>query len=290
MVVYYQQIVNEQKVIDSTVDYCQNNASRSFKLILKKTFGESDILSCATLMYRIQTAEIADQEISFIIKSANEIEVLSQADSDEFLRQIIVEHYNDYRMVAPRLLTTRLWYRPDTWNIGTMLTSTIAHGSWSHLIGNLFFFFVFAATVETILGYLLFPMVLIGLAIGTNIFYSFYAYATLQMNPTLGLSGIVMGIIALFVYFLPKVRIKCLFWFIIIFWRPLIPAWLLAAWFIGWDTYHLFSEATLSGVNLVAHVSGAALAYTMGLVFFRGRKKKINKFVKTLDKPAQHLN
>ena len=155
-------------------------------------------------MYRIQTAEVIDREIISIINSANEIEVLSQADSDAFLRQIIVENYNDYRTYAPRLLTAKLWYRPDTWNIGTMLTSTLAHGSWSHLIGNLFFFFAFAATVETILGYLLFPLVLIGLAIGTNIFYSFYAYATLQMNPTLGLSGIVMGIIALFVFFLPK--------------------------------------------------------------------------------------
>lgn len=239
-------------------------------------------------MYRIQTAEVADQEISAIINSANEIEVLSQSDSDEFLRQVIVRNYNDYRIFAPSLLTAKLWYRPDTWNFGTMLTSTLAHGSWSHLVGNLFFFFVFAATVETILGYLLFPVVLVGLAIGTNLFYSIYALATLQMNPTLGLSGVVMGVIALFVFFLPKVKIKCLFWFIIIFWRPLIPAWLFAAWFIGWDTYHLFSKDTLSGVNLVVHVTGAALAYAIGITFFRDRKIRISKFVKTSDKSIRN--
>ena len=55
-----------------------------------------------------------------------------------------------------------------------------------------------------------------------------------------------------------------------------VPAWLLVAWYIGWDAYDLFVLSDdSSGVNLVAHVSGAALGYLAGIAFFRSRRREI---------------
>jgi membrane associated rhomboid family serine protease len=49
-----------------------------------------------------------------------------------------------------------------------MLSAAVAHASWSHLIGNLIFFFAFAATIEILLGPLLYIGVLVILALGTH--------------------------------------------------------------------------------------------------------------------------
>ena len=52
----------------------------------------------------------------------------------------------------PRQLTDKLAYRPDKFNVVTMITSTFAPGGWSHLLGNLLFFFIFASCIEADLG------------------------------------------------------------------------------------------------------------------------------------------
>src|SRR3954447_13290760 len=51
-----------------------------------------------------------------------------------------------------------LSYYPHSYDVLRMFTSSIAHGSVLHLVGNLFFFYCFARTIETrisMLGYLL---------------------------------------------------------------------------------------------------------------------------------------
>jgi membrane associated rhomboid family serine protease len=86
-----------------------------------------------------------------------------------------------------------------------------------------------------------------------------------------GLSGVVMGMIALFVFFIPMARVKCFLWLIVIYRRFAVPAWLLATWYIGWDIYALTKSGN-PGVNLVAHVSGAAIGFLVGVVFFRAKR------------------
>jgi membrane associated rhomboid family serine protease len=94
--------------------------------------------------------------------------------------------------------------------------------------------------------------------------------------PTIGLSGVVMGVIGLFAYLAPTARIRCVLW-LLVFWRVLrVPAWILALWYVGWDVYSLMHNDGSSHVNFVAHVSGAALGYLSGLVLFRKRKEWVD--------------
>lgn len=93
--------------------------------------------------------------------------------------------------------------------------------------------------------------------------------------PTLGLSGVVAGMIGLFAYLAPHMRIRCCAFFVF-FWRTFaVPAWVLAAWFVGWDVYNLFHDKGASNVNLVAHVSGAVIGFLTGVAFFRGARERI---------------
>ena len=69
---------------------------------------------------------------------------------------------------------------------------------------------------------------------------------------TLGLSGIVMGMMGLFAYLLTKGKIKCYYFFFIIFGSIAIPGWMLAVWYIGG---YLFGLAFLREIRKdAAHI------------------------------------
>src|SRR5258706_3180900 len=110
--------------------------------------------------------------------------------------------------------------------------------------------------IEILLGPLLYLAVLAVLAVGTHTVYSIAMMHDAQALPTVGLSGVVMGVIALFVYFIPQARISCFLWLVFFYRRFAVPAWLLASWYIGWDVYSMFATEEKTGVNLVAHLSG----------------------------------
>jgi membrane associated rhomboid family serine protease len=114
--------------------------------------------------------------------------------------------------------------------------------------------------------------VLVILALGTHTVYSLAMMHNALALPTVGLSGVVMGVIALFVYFIPHARISCILWLIVFWYRFALPAWLLATWYVGWDLYAIFTTDGKGGVNLVAHLSGAALGLLLGATFFRQKR------------------
>jgi membrane associated rhomboid family serine protease len=162
-----------------------------------------------------------------------------------------------------------LAYFTGSWNPLTMISSSFAHGDWGHILFNLVFFFAFAATVEVLIGplwYIAFVLVdswFIGLT------GSLAAAAASQHYWTLGLSGIVMGMMGLFAFLLPRGKIKCYYFFIIVFGSVAIPGWALAAWYIGGDIFTLFAYDDYGVVNVMAHVMGGIGGYLFGAAFLR---------------------
>lgn len=49
-------------------------------------------------------------------------------------------------------LNEEFWYQPTSWNPIAMITSSLAHADWFHLLGNLVFFLAFAPALETLIG------------------------------------------------------------------------------------------------------------------------------------------
>jgi len=275
LVIYYFQYTNETRVIESVVEYCESAVDQGFKFVLDKSAGYTGEGACIDLIYGIHRSTNSEVMLTQIVDNADHIEVFSEADGKQYLRQLLQEKYNNYAYYAPADLSANLMYEPTTWDPFTMLTSTFAHGSWDHVLGNIFFFFAFSATLEIILGFLWYPLVILALAFGTNVLYSLYAYVQTDPLPTLGLSGVVMGVMGMLVFFLPKVKIRFLFWLILIVWRFGIPAWLVALWYIGFDTYHLFTRDEMGPINLVVHVTGATIGYGLGVLFFRDMRDEV---------------
>ena len=84
---------------------------------------------------------------------------------------------------------------------------------------------------------------------------------------TVGLSGVVTGMIGLFAFLLPHGRIRCYYWFVIFIGSVAVPAWALALWYIGGDIYKLFAYDDHGIVNVMAHVSGGIAGYLFGANF-----------------------
>ena len=144
-----------------------------------------------------------------------------------------------------------LSFQPDQLDPLKMFTAVFTHANAWHLIGNLFFFYSFARTIEArvnLSGYLLAFVVFV---LVTSLAYSASAREAI---PTLGLSGVVWGFMGIFLLRYPKDRIEC--------WMPFlnkveVPASLFILAFLAFDIA-AFRDSDVVAVNYVAHFSGFA--------------------------------
>jgi membrane associated rhomboid family serine protease len=140
----------------------------------------------------------------------------------------------------------------------TVLSSMFMHGSWFHIIGNMWFFWVFGNNVEDSMGHARFALfyLLCGLAA---------AAAQAVVNPAsqipmVGASGAIGGVMGAYAILYPNARVHTLI-FLGFFARMIIvPAWMmLGYWFVLQILGGLPSLASESGgVAFWAHVGGFA--------------------------------
>ena len=98
-----------------------------------------------------------------------------------------------------------------------MLTSSFAHGGWAHIAFNLVFFIAFGTLVEMLIGGFAYAGLIIIVSWICGVFTSVSAMANGEAVASLGLSGVVMGMIGLSAFLLPRAKIRCYYWFIVIF-------------------------------------------------------------------------
>src|SRR5438552_19186997 len=148
---------------------------------------------------------------------------------------------------------------PASFSAPTLITSMFLHGSWSHVIGNMWYLWIFGDNVEDRLGhgrYIIFYLLCgIVAAIGQ------IAVDPLSRLPTIGASGAIAGVMGGYFVLYPQSRVLTLVP-LIIFWEIVeLPAiFLLGFWFL----MQLFSAGAIAvtssshggGVAFAAHVSG----------------------------------
>lgn len=214
--------------------------------------------------YMMHASETREQHLD---EHARDLTERGRAADAERLRAA----YRLFAANAPVTLTERLWHDRSRLDPLGMLTSSFAHASWEHVIFNLIFFFAFAAAVELILGPVLFLGMIVALSFGIGGFDYVISQWQGETGPSLGLSGVVMGMLALFFYFLPRARIRFFYWFLLFFGAFGVPAWAVALYYVGWDLYYQLSEVG-SRTNFVAHLAGAAFGLALGMLLFRGKR------------------
>ncbi len=141
-----------------------------------------------------------------------------------------------------------------------LLTCMFLHGGFLHIIGNMWFLWIFGDNVEDQFGpfgYLLFYFVC-GISSGvTQVVFSWGSHV-----PSLGASGAISGVLGAYLVFFPRARVLTLVPLLIIFFTVRIPA----AVFIGlWFLMNFLSGVSsigalnTGGVAWWAHVGGFVL-------------------------------
>jgi membrane associated rhomboid family serine protease len=250
-------------------EFCDAPRSNIKKMIFKEIVGPNNEMSCIEVVYGISESENERETIERIVSEMRPLKGFSAEDSQTYVTDVLFEELRNYRVQVPEHPDDGLAYETASWNPITMLTSTFAHGSWTHIIFNLIFFIAFAATVEIIVGTFTFISAFIVIGLAAGIFSSVSALASGNHFSTVGLSGVVTGMIGLFAYLLPGGKIRCYYWFVIFVGSVAVPAWALALWYIGGDIYKLFAYDDHGIVNVMAHVSGGIAGYLFGLIFLR---------------------
>ncbi len=146
------------------------------------------------------------------------------------------------------------------------LTSMFLHGSWPHLIGNMWFLWIFGDNIEDYLGH--FSFLLFYLVSGIAAALLYIVLDPGSNVPTVGASGAIAGVMGGYFMLYPKARV--LTWFPPIFFFH-IPAWLmLGYWFLlqflsGAATSLTATSQASGGIAFWAHVGG----FVAGIVLIK---------------------
>ena len=247
--------------------YCSQDLDTNLHAMLDNIDDRNIGAGCANVFMAIRQSHDRDQTIAELAHSVRNLDFYRDKTADiQYKEDSIKSAYADFEALVPRALTEKIAYRPDQYNIVTMITSTFAHASWDHLLGNLFFFFIFASCVECVLGPVHFSLSFVVMAVATSLAYSYSASAA-EGLPAVGLSGVAMGMMVLLTTLLPHARIWCFFWFL--FWvrRFTLPVLVIVAWHVGWNVYDLHHHDASSHINYMAHVSGAITGFVLGMFY-----------------------
>src|SRR5438105_1589259 len=146
---------------------------------------------------------------------------------------------------------------PDEFRWSTLITSMFLHGGWMHVLGNMWFLWIFGDNIEDILGhgkFLLFYL-LCGVAAALT-----QTYLSLDSRvPMVGASGAIAGVMGAYLVKFPRSRIYTLVFYIFITTIE-VPAWvMLIYWFaiqfisgVG----SLAAPVAQGGTAFFAHVGG----------------------------------
>lgn len=278
--VYWQQYSVDRKYFVALEKFCTEDMSKREHAWLNRVPTGYHGDNCGFLLEVIRESGQPKAEIERLAAEVEPINLFrSKQDNLDHVEKQLTGIYRKFERDVPAPLTRDLVYDPHDLDVIKMFTATFSHGSLLHLLGNLLFFYIFAAAIEMALG----SLVLLGLVVvstlGTSLAYS-YAMASIESAlPTLGLSGVVMAAVAALGIMMPGVRIRCFFWFFVFFRIIRIPALALAAWYIGWDLYEINRQGNDSYVNYVAHLSGAAIGALLGLYYLWFRRQAIEELL-----------
>jgi membrane associated rhomboid family serine protease len=158
----------------------------------------------------------------------------------------------------------------------SFVTAMFLHAGWLHIIGNMWFLYVFGGTVEDRLGHVRFLFFYLLAGLGASLIY--FLIDIHSRIPEFGASGAIAGVMGAYIVLFPRARI---FTMILIFFFPFFVE-LSAFFYIGyWFLIQLFAgtisfaaQATQGGVAWWAHVGGFVAGIVLILLFRRHAHRK----------------
>jgi membrane associated rhomboid family serine protease len=147
-----------------------------------------------------------------------------------------------------------------------VFTCMFLHGGWMHIIGNMWFLWIFGGNVEDRFGS--FPYLIFYLVCGLGSGISQVIFSWGSRVPSIGASGAISGVLGAYVVFFPGSRILTLVPLFILWFTARLPAfifillWFLVQFISGIGT---LSTTNVGGVAWWAHVGGFLLGVLIAM-------------------------
>jgi membrane associated rhomboid family serine protease len=159
---------------------------------------------------------------------------------------------------------------PDHLHLSSLITSMFLHGGWLHLIGNMWFLWVFGSHIEDAMGSAKFIVFYLISGIASAL-----TQTVLNLGspvPTIGASGAIAGVMGAFLILYPRVRVLTLiFLFVFITTVDIPAAFMLLYWFLLQLLNGLGSLASITqqaqGIAWFAHVGGFVTGMLLAKTF-----------------------
>jgi len=187
-----------------------------------------------------------------------------------FLYEFSLDGYSQNEFVATYALV------PEHFQFINILTSMFLHGGWMHVLGNMWFLWIFGDNIEDILGhskYLMFYLLCGVVASLTHILLN--PGSTL---PSVGASGAIAGVLGAYLLLFPRARVTTLIPIFIFFWIRDLPAiFILGLWFVlqlfsGVGSPSVAGQEQAGGVAYFAHIGGFILGMIL-IAVMRPRRR-----------------
>ena len=168
-------------------------------------------------------------------------------------------------------------------HLNHILTSMFLHGSWMHLLGNMWFLWIFGNNIEDSMTrprFIVFYL-LCGLVAAMAQVFS-------QPNsvvPMVGASGAISGVMGAYLVLYPRVKVWCVIPLFIFFTTYALPAWVMLIYWMGLQLLGGFTQHGQGGVAFFAHVGGF-LAGVLLIKLFE-RRDHVAQRIATQWRPAR---
>lgn len=164
--------------------------------------------------------------------------------------------------------------------LGTLLSSMFLHGGWLHLIGNMWYLWIFGDNIEDRFGHLRFLLFyLLAGVLSAIMHWVFHAGSAV---PTVGASGAIAGVLGAYAMAFPRARVVTLVPIVFFFQIVAMPAlivlglWFLMQFFSGALS---LGYATGGGVAWWAHIGGFMFGFLSMRVFDRGAPRRSEAWI-----------
>ncbi|MEN6626985.1 MAG: rhomboid family intramembrane serine protease [Candidatus Sumerlaeia bacterium] len=154
----------------------------------------------------------------------------------------------------------------------TLLTCIFMHGGWLHLIGNMWFLYIFGDNVEDRLGHGRYLLFYLGCGVAASL-----AHFVTNLDspvPTVGASGAIAGVMGAYLLLYPRARVLTIIPIIILFYTVVVPAPIfIGIWFVFQIVNGLnsFGSTVAEGVAWWAHIGGF-VAGMLAVIFLKMTK------------------
>jgi membrane associated rhomboid family serine protease len=150
-----------------------------------------------------------------------------------------------------------------------LLSSMFLHGSWLHLIGNMWALWIFGDNIEDHLGGFRYLLLYLTSGVAASVLH--IAFNQNSQIPSVGASGAIAGVMGAYFLLFPRARVLTVVPFIFLWvW---LPAWIiLGYWFLGEfvrgaATAIARTSDTTGGIAFWAHVGGFMAGITLIKLF-----------------------